>query len=169
MATTNDRCFHCGCLYKQKLSEKYCEDCQKVIDEALSLVPRRFEFRYVDIKALDSKYQYITKEKIIEWYNLEISHGRVHRVKRPLFSTEYINDPYNIQNLIIVKVPEGDLCGVEAVYEYWSKTPQLDNIKIEVEWDLIKDKIIERKESNDFWDKVNQASKSLNTILRGDY
>ncbi len=141
------RCTHCGTHYYYQGSGEgclddlnnppFCMDCKNVIKEALSKVPIKFEFRYVDIKELGPEYQYITKEKIIEW-NRDFEDGKVGlwfiRIGCPLFD---IKDPSNIEKMIIIKIPEGKFKGLDAEYRYWSKKTEWDNIRVKVEWDLI--------------------------------
>ncbi len=145
------RCIHCGSQYYYQGSgsgcgsplnnPQYCTDCQKAINEALDKVPVKFEFRYVDVKLLPQEYQYITKEKILEWNeNFESGqNGRWwRRVSFPLFD---VNDPENIEKCIIVTVPEGQCKGFDVEYRSWSKKPEWDNVRVKVDWDIINDKL----------------------------
>jgi hypothetical protein len=150
------RCVHCGCKYYyqgsgygclEELNDpKYCRDCKKAIVDALENVPIRFEFRYVDIKTLGSEYQYITKEKILEWNHAcetgESGKRWCRRICMPLFDIE---DPSNLENSIVITVPEGQFKGSDVEYHCWSKKPEWDNIRVKVEWDLIEDKLVNGK------------------------
>lgn len=153
--TTHERkrCRHCGTKYYyqgsgpgclEELNDpNHCEYCKKAIIDALDNIPVKFEFRYVDIKELSKEYQYITKEKILEW-NKDFEEGKIgrwcRRICMPLYDLE---DPENIEKSIVITVPEGKFKGTDVEYRYWSKKHEWDNIRVKVEWDLIKDKIVD--------------------------
>ena len=145
-------CAHCGTDYYYQGSgygcldtcndPNYCEDCKCVIIDALcSRVPVKFEKRWVDIKKLGPEYQYITKEKILEWDKAieENRKGKFHwrRVAFPLFD---LQNPNNTNECIILNVPEGQFKGTEVQYSYWTLNTEWDQIMVNVKWDLINDK-----------------------------
>lgn len=144
------RCNHCGSKYYYQGSgegclepvndPKYCKDCKKAIIDALDKIVVKFEFRYVDITTLGSEYQYITKEKILEWNRVweagESGRRWFRRTGMPLFD---IDDPSNVEERIIITIPEGKFKGSDVEYRYWSKKPEWNNVRIKVEWDLIND------------------------------
>ena len=134
------RCEHCNVLYTYHPStygfkpeyndSRYCQDCDKVIGEALATVPVKFKKKFVPT----SDY---TREEIISAQEKRCEKLPIHRIMMPLFDlTEPTNQQHNFCEMM-----KDPISGQRIYYSvtWWSKKPDEVEVCKEIWWDIIND------------------------------
>ena len=147
------RCRHCGEVYHYMASSygdpfpehndhDYCPDCKAVIDDALLLVPKRKEHRFVTVDLGPAAIG-----KLIDWYHedeelkaLERSLSDnlftgMRRVGVPMFSLE---DGDSTTDMFVKGRDE--LAGRTFVVTQWRRSGKIQRVSEEVEYDLVEDR-----------------------------
>jgi hypothetical protein len=113
---------------------EYCPDCAKAIIDALKLIPKKTEMRYVD----NNDY---TFDELMEFEEAKrntstsgFPQGR--RVFARMVNFDNPNDPVNFH-----RTEHIDIKGTDYIYRYSTKTKELISLRKNVRWDLINNRI----------------------------
>ena len=144
-------CKHCGAEYLTQLSGTYaaidtpkeyqstdhCPDCQKVIVEALALIPVKFVNRFV-------KTDEVSLQLLLGWEMMnndekqkEYDSGKImFPIGRRVFASSY-NVERNESNCICGVIGRDLFKGRIYIYSYWPSNPEEYTILVEMRVDLI--------------------------------
>jgi hypothetical protein len=137
-------CHHCGTEYKYQGSgsyealdtpralqdAKYCSDCKKAINDALSIISKKFEYRYVHTNE-------VTLDTLILWDQLNredmINKFLFPQIMR-VFPTCSLNGEYQIAREVIGR---DEFKGRYYYYSYWPSDKDNPIIKVEKRINLL--------------------------------
>lgn len=134
------RCRHCGQHYSYQLSgycpdvfndPALCGDCAKVVKEALSRVPKRFEPRWRNIDERPERFGNVTLERVLAWEQS----GYMRAVQRIWPGLMDLDPPYDRQVIRLVPGAE-EHQGTYFRLSTWLLKPDFC-IEVEEEYDLL--------------------------------
>ena len=146
-------CKHCGTEYthqwsgnydavdtpKELRDKDYCPDCKKVVNEALLLIPKKFDYKFVDTDEVDL-------DTLLRWEKEEAEEFQIKqesnmagfmlpRMKRvfPSLVSHDLKESMKTEQVI----GREDKKGRKYIYSYWPSKPEQAKIRVEKYVNLI--------------------------------